>query len=62
MPMKKHARNLLESSKEVHPPTDTVQPPQDIIDLSSPAEKDQVSKPKKGKEKLIEKTEFELLE
>ena len=61
-PMTRHARNILESSKQVHPPTDTVQPPQDIIDLSSPAEKDTVSKSKKGKEKVMEKIEFQLLE
>ena len=53
--MTRHARKSLESRKEVNTPTDTFQPPQDIIDLSSPAEKDLVSKPKKGKEKFIEK-------
>lgn len=61
-PMTRHARKLLESSKEVHPATDMVQPPREIIDFSSPAEKDLVRKPKKGKEKVIEKIEFELLE
>ena len=61
-PMTRHARKLLESSKEVQPPTDTTQPPQDIIDLSSPPEKDTVSKSKKGKEKAMEKTELQLIE
>ena len=60
-PMTRHARKLLERSKEVHPPTNIVQPPQDIIDLSSPTEKDTIRKSKKGKEKVIEKSEFELL-
>ena len=36
-PMTRHARKLLESSKEVLPITDTIKPSQDIIDLSSPA-------------------------
>ena len=53
---------FLERSKEFHLATDIVKPPQDIIDLSSPAEKDSVRNPKKGKEKVIEKTEFELLD
>lgn len=61
-PMKRHARKLLERNKQVHPATNTVPPPQDIIDLSSPTEKYLVSKPKKGKEKVIDKTKFELLE
>ena len=61
-PMTRHARKFLESSKEVHPATVSFKPPQDIIDLSSPVEKDTVSKPKKGKEIVIEKIEFKLLE
>ena len=60
--MTRHARKILESRKQVHPATDNFKPLQDITDLSSPVEKDTVSKPKKGKEKVIEKTEFELLE
>ena len=54
--MTRHARKLLDSSKEVQPPTDTFQPPQEVIDLSSPAEKDTISKTKKRKEKVMEKT------
>ena len=60
--MRRHDRKLLESSKEVQPPTDTVQPPQEIINLSSPVEKDIVNKSKKGKEKVMEKKEFQLEE
>ena len=33
-----------------------------MIDLSSPVEKDTISKSKKGKEKVIEKTKFRPLE
>ena len=61
-PMTRHARKLLERSKEVQPPTDTSQPPQEIIDLSSSPEKDIVNKSKKGKEKVMEKIELQLLE
>ena len=57
-PMKRHARKLLESSKEVHPPTNAINPPQNIIYLSSPTDKYTVSKSKKGKEKVMEKIEF----
>ena len=60
-PMTRNARKLLESSKEVQPPADIAQPPQEIIDLSSPVEKDTVIKSKKGKEKVMVKIKFQLL-
>ena len=60
--MTRHARKLLESSKEVQIPTETNQSPKEIINLSSPTVKDTVSKLKKGKEKVIEKIELQLLE
>ena len=55
-PMTRHAIKRLESSKEFHPATDTVKPPQEIINLSSPVEKYTVSNPKKWKENVNEKT------
>ena len=60
-PMTRHARNFLESSKEVHPATDIVQPPQSIIDLFSLAKEESVIKQRKGKEKIIEKIEIKVL-
>ena len=60
--MTRHARKLLERSKEVQRVTDTIHPPPSIIDLSSPTKEDPVIKQKKGKEKIIEKKKFEVLQ
>ena len=60
-PMTRHARKVLESSKEAQKVTETVQPQPSIIDLSSLAKEDLVIKKKKGKEKIIEKIEIEVL-
>ena len=61
-PMTRHAIKVLESSKEAQKVTETVQPPPSIIDLSSPTKEDLVIRKKKGKEKIIEKTEIEVLD
>ena len=60
-PMTRHAKKVLESNKEAQKVIETVQPPPSIIDLSSPAKEDLVIRKKKGKEKIIEKTEIEVL-
>ena len=61
-PMTRHARKLMEGSKEVQKPTETAKSPKEIIDLSSPTVKDTINKLKRGKEKVIEKTEFQRFE
>ena len=52
-PMTKHARKVMETSKETQKISETTQPPPSIIDLSSPAKEELVIKQNKGKEKII---------
>ena len=53
-PMTRHARKFMEIKKETERINETSQPP-NIIDLSSPAKEDMVTKQRKGKEKISEK-------
>ena len=61
-PMTRHARKLMEGGNEVQKPTEIAKSPKEIIDLSSPTVKHTINKLKRGKEKVIEKTEFQRLE
>ena len=58
-PMKRHARKVLESSKEAKKVSETTQPPPSIINLSSPVKEDPVIKQNEGKEKITENLEVE---
>jgi len=60
-PMLRHAKKVLEISKEAQKVTETVRPPPNIIYLSSPAKEETVIKQRKGKEKIFEKIEIEVL-
>ena len=59
--MSRHARKVMENSKEIQKVSETTLPPPSIIDLSSPAKEELVIKQKKGKEKITEKSEVETL-
>ena len=52
--MTRHARKVMERSKEIEKMNETAQPPS-IIDLSSPAKEELIIKKRKAKEKIIEK-------
>lgn len=56
-PMTKHARKVMECSKETQKVSETAQP-LNIIDISSPAKEELFIKQKKGKEKNSEKPEI----
>ena len=55
-PMTRHARKVMESSKETEKINEVVTQPTSMIDLSSPAKEELAIKQRNGKEKIIEKS------